>query len=81
MKTRSSAGVGSKVDLSFGPTLRITDLPEDAEGAVDSQTSNILGKLKQKRVVEDTPPPQKAATAVSAFDRVTAIRGILKSQE
>lgn len=81
MKTRSSSGVGSKVDLSFGPTLRITDLPEDAEGAVDSQTSNILGKLKQKRVVEDTPPPQKAATAVSAFDRVTAIRGILKSQE
>ena len=35
MKTRSSSGVGSKVDLKFDPdTLRIEDLEEDDEDAM-----------------------------------------------
>ena len=34
MKTRSSSGVGSKVDLKFNPdTLRVEDLDEDEEEA------------------------------------------------
>jgi len=81
MKTRSSSGVGSKVDLSFSPTLRITDLPEGEQGALDGQTSTIMGKLKQKSVVSDTPPAQGAATEESSLDRISAIRKILKGQE
>ena len=40
MKTRSSSGVGSKVDLKFNPdTLRVEDLDEDEEEAMTMQSS------------------------------------------
>ena len=41
MKTRSSSGVGSKVDLKFNPdTLRVEDLDEDEEEAMTMQSSH-----------------------------------------
>jgi len=53
MKTRSSSGVGSKIDLSFNnKSLRITDLEEGAEGAVGAATRNIYEQLKNKSVVK-----------------------------
>ena len=43
MKTRSSSGVGSKVDLKFNPdTLRIEDLDEDDEDAMTVTTSSLV---------------------------------------
>tara|TARA_B110000503_G_scaffold142371_1_gene238929 strand:+ start:7 stop:1443 length:1437 start_codon:yes stop_codon:yes gene_type:complete len=51
MKTRSSSGVNSKIDLEFNvDTLRITDLGEDGEESTpnaQTQGSNILNNLKR----------------------------------
>jgi KaiC/GvpD/RAD55 family RecA-like ATPase len=51
MKTRSSSGVGQKVDLEFNiDTLRITDLAEEDESSFNQQrqsTTNILNGLKR----------------------------------
>jgi KaiC/GvpD/RAD55 family RecA-like ATPase len=55
MKTRSSSGVGQKVDLEFNlDTLRITDLGEDEDSnnttsAVNTQ--NVLNSIKRTSVV------------------------------
>lgn len=47
LKTRTSSGVGKRVDLKFDPpTMRIMDLPEGEEGAIDSQTSYIMDAIK-----------------------------------
>lgn len=52
MKTRSSSGVGSKVDLAFNnKSLRITDMEEDADSAVAATSQNIYEQLKKKSVV------------------------------
>ena len=51
MKTRSSSGVGHKLDLEFDQeTLRIRDLAADAQ-QVD-ETESIIDKLKKKSNVE-----------------------------
>ena len=53
MKTRSSAGVGSKVDLSFNnKSLRIGDLDEDDDSAITASSKNIYEALKKKSVVK-----------------------------
>ena len=53
IKTRSSSGVGSKVDLSFNnKSLRISDLEEGEENAVMATTKNIYEQLKKRSVVK-----------------------------
>lgn len=48
MKTRSSSGVGQKIDLAFDArTLRITDLPEDAETNSPLTSEVVYGKIKE----------------------------------
>jgi len=45
MKTRSSSGVGQKIDLEFdGNTLRISDMPEDEQ----DEKTDIYATLKKK---------------------------------
>jgi len=52
MKTRSSSGVGSKVDLSFNnKSLRILDLEEDADSAVIATSQHVMDQLKKKSVI------------------------------
>jgi hypothetical protein len=52
MKTRSSSGVGSKVDLAFNNrSLRITDLEEGDDTAVTASAKNIYEQLKKKSVI------------------------------
>lgn len=52
MKTRSSSGVGSKVDLSFNnKSLRIMDLEEDADSAIMATSRNVMDQLKRNSVV------------------------------
>ena len=52
MKTRSSSGVGSKVDLAFNTkSLRITDLEEGDDDAIQATSKNIYDQLKKKSVV------------------------------
>jgi len=54
MKTRSSSGVGTKVDLEFDrDSLRIRDLGEDEEyQQFKKQTSSIYDQIKNKQPVE-----------------------------
>ena len=53
MKTRSSAGVGSKVDLKFSTdTLRIEDLEEGDEDAMTVTTSSLVDQLKRNNSIK-----------------------------
>jgi archaellum biogenesis ATPase FlaH len=60
MKTRSSSGVGQKVDLEFNvDTLRISDLDEEEETSFNSQrnsstTANIVSQFKKTSTVKET---------------------------
>jgi archaellum biogenesis ATPase FlaH len=57
MKTRSSSGVGMKVDLDFDlESLRITDPGEEAQGTpgtVKPQIGSIMNSIKPKSTAED----------------------------
>ncbi|HEY6436679.1 MAG TPA: DnaB-like helicase C-terminal domain-containing protein [Ignavibacteriaceae bacterium] len=89
MKTRSSSGVGSKVDLSFNnKSLRITDLEEGADDAVVASAKNIYEQLKKKSVIrsgeklnpstgEITRMTQNE-TKVDPIEGATALREMLK---
>ena len=61
MKTRSSSGVGQKVDLEFNiETLRITDLDEDEQEATNGNnrgSSSIIDSIKRKTEVQNTQDP------------------------
>ena len=83
MKTRSSAGVGSKVDLSFDPkTLRIGDLDEDDEGAVAAQTKNIMETLRQKStVVDSTGAVAVPKVPQNTADKVTSLRDLISKMD
>ena len=52
MKTRSSSGVGQKVDLNFDIAgLRISDLADDEEGSDVTNTSAMFDKIQQRSTV------------------------------
>jgi hypothetical protein len=57
MKTRSSSGVGQKVDLEFNiETLRITDLDEDESESTNGGnrgSSSLIDNLKRKSEVQE----------------------------
>jgi replicative DNA helicase len=69
MKTRSSSGVGQKVDLEFNvDTLRITDLGEEEESSFSQQRaqgqSSMMSNLKRTSVVStSTSDDQPASTS------------------
>ena len=52
MKTRSSSGVGSRIDLAFNnKSLRISDLEEDDDTAITATSKTMFDQLKKKSVV------------------------------
>ncbi len=64
MKTRSSSGVGSKIDLEFDiETLRITDLEGGESDSSTAQTSNVVNNLKRTGTVKSADLPQPAPKA------------------
>jgi archaellum biogenesis ATPase FlaH len=62
MKTRSSSGVGQKMDLEFNiETLRITDLPEDEQESSNGGSrgsSSIIESIKRKTEVSRDEPDE-----------------------
>ena len=90
MKTRSSSGVGQKIDLEFNiESLRISDLPEEeqeANGASSRGTSSIIESIKRKtqvdtqtgEIVED-PTTGKSVGKVRAHVESTKLREILNT--
>ncbi|HEY6438153.1 MAG TPA: DnaB-like helicase C-terminal domain-containing protein, partial [Ignavibacteriaceae bacterium] len=69
MKTRSSSGVGSKIDLSFNNrSLRIADLEEGDDDAIVSSSKNIYEQLKKKSVIRSG---EKLDTQTGEITRMT----------
>jgi archaellum biogenesis ATPase FlaH len=88
MKTRSSSGVGQKIDLEFDvDSLRIRDLGEDDDdnnynSTSTSNNSNILNNLKRNSgtVVEKEDPSDGATVGkIRAEADSTALRGFLSN--
>ena len=77
MKTRSSSGVGSKVDLKFNPdTLRIEDLEEDDEDAMTVTTGGLLDQLKRSSAIKEVAEPE----SVDAVDASLQLRDFLRKK-
>ena len=92
MKTRSSSGVGSKVDLAFNTkSLRIFDLEDGDDDAVQATSKNIYEQLKKKSVVrageklepttgEITSLTQRTTSKVNPLEGAAAVRAFLKKR-
>jgi replicative DNA helicase len=77
MKTRSSAGMGQKVDLKFNPdTLRVTDLDEDDDDALTITTNSLVDQLKRTNTIK-TEEPEASSTVNAALN----IREFMKKND
>jgi hypothetical protein len=74
MKTRSSSGVGQKIDLEFNiDTLRITDLLEDDYNSPGQTAgSTLLNSIKQKTTITAAGEAFSDPTAGVAVPKVQA---------
>jgi replicative DNA helicase len=83
MKTRSSSGVGQKVDLEFNREgLRITDLEDDAEDSETATTSDIYNKLKKKtELIGKSNNLAENSVVERAVENTDRLRSILKKQD
>jgi archaellum biogenesis ATPase FlaH len=85
MKTRSSSGVGQKVDLEFNPdTLRIGDCDQDDEASPSAGRSKIAESIKSRTTVtktEDSDPIKDMAKirATTGSARLRELLGNLGS--
>jgi len=93
MKTRSSSGVGSKVDLEFDvDTLRISDCEQEDEGyksAGNSNANSIVSALKRNSTststdnssdtVRQDPAEGDAAPKIRAQTDSTKLRDFLNN--
>ena len=89
MKTRSSSGVGQKVDLEFNvETLRITDLDEDEQESTNGSnrgSSSIIDSIKRKTEVKGTEEPSDDPTVGVSVGKIkgkvesTKLREILNN--
>ena len=76
MKTRSSSGVGQKIDLEFNvDTLRITDLDEQdgyGNSAVQSAGSSLLNQIKQRQTTVDPNTGEIDPNSLSSAPKIRA---------
>jgi len=82
MKTRSSSGVGTKLDLGYDMnTLRITDLDEDEQGE-DGQVASIYQNLKANVQASVAPAGQQTTeTTTVAVNNADRLQNLLKRRE
>jgi len=85
MKTRSSSGVGQKVDLEFNlESLRITDLPEDEQESTNGSsrgTSSIIDSIKRKTEVQQENTPNDDPTEGVSVGKVAGKVGSTKLKQ
>jgi archaellum biogenesis ATPase FlaH len=84
MKTRSSSGVGMKVDLEFNlESLKISDLPEDEQESTSGGNrgaSSIIDSIKRKTEIQREEPTEGASVGkVRAQVESTKLREILNN--
>jgi archaellum biogenesis ATPase FlaH len=85
MKTRSSSGVGQKVDLEFNiESLKITDLPEEEQESFNGAgrgTSSLIETIKRKTEIQREDPSEGSPVGkVRAHVESTKLREILNNQ-
>jgi len=92
MKTRSSSGVGSRVDLAFNiKSLRITDLEEGEDTAITATSKSVYEQLKKKSVIrsgEKLDPDSGEVTQITKhqlkkvdpIEGATALRDMIKKR-
>ena len=83
MKTRSSGGVGTKINLAFNiDTLRITVLTEEQMAEDDNMTTANVASTIKKRTSTITPkkPENQGAQVAEKVEQVANLRSILKSK-
>lgn len=69
MKTRSSSGVGSRLELSFDKgTLRIDDLEEGDEDVQTAVTAKVLQGIRNKQTAERSPTTSAAFAKAKTID-------------
>ena len=84
MKTRSSSGVGQKIDLEFNlESLRISDVAEDEQdgnGQMQRGTSSIIENIKRKTEMNRSEPDEGVAVGkVKAEVGSSKLRAILNN--
>jgi archaellum biogenesis ATPase FlaH len=84
MKTRSSSGVGMKVDLEFNlESLKISDLPEEDQESTaggNRGTSSIIDSIKRKTEIQrEEPTDGQSVGKVRAQVESTKLREILNN--
>jgi replicative DNA helicase len=78
IKTRSSSGVGSKVDLAFNnKSLRISDLEEGEDNAVTATTKDIYAQLKKKSVVKSGEKIDPESGEITATTQISGKSEVL----
>ena len=82
IKTRSSGGVGSKIDLAFDvDRLRITDLDEDEEGInVMPSSGESIAQTLTKRTSTVTNKSE-ASVVAEKTEMAKGLRDLLKAQQ
>ena len=71
MKTRSSAGVGQKIDLDFDvDTLRIVDTGQPGHPGHSNSPSNILNNIKAKSTIAPAGTDDQAAKLASMLNKI-----------
>ena len=83
MKTRSSSGVGMKVDLDFNvDSLRITDPGEEAQesGLKGTGASSILGQIKSTSTESPTQDAPKVDAKFDSSKLKTMLAGLKKGE-
>ena len=84
MKTRSSSGVGMKVDLEFDlETLRITDPGEEAQesGLRGVGATNIMSQIKTGSSVTPTEDQSKITAGVDSSKLKSMLAGLKQNSE
>ena len=82
MKTRSSSGVGQKIDLDFDvDTLRITNSEEQSDGSpmVTTKSSQILSSLQRNSTVSTDPTEGTSVRAPKAEVGSSKLRQLLNN--
>ena len=83
MKTRSSSGVGAKIDLNFNnKSLRIYDLEDGDDGGISATTKSITETLKKKAVINSDKAlpsvPSASSNTGSTLQGASALRDFMK---
>ena len=82
MKTRSSSGVGQKVDLEFNlDSLRINDLGEDEDGYQKPKTSVYEGLKKTSTVVDQSTGEIRDPNEGISVGKIKGVTGSSKIRE